>query len=88
MPHSEPRPTWQEVRLRKRRQIDAIWALASPRDTLDAILTADDVWTKLERANTERALQRIHRQVERKGRRIGYGHFRRRVDHLMSSHTP
>lgn len=76
---------WQAVRVRKRHQADAIWALASSRDTLGDILTSADIWAELQRAETEQALRKVHRKVERKGRRIDFGAFKLRVDHLMSS---
>lgn len=76
---------WQAVRLRRRHQADAIWALASPRDQLRSILTSREMWTELEQASTDKALRRIHRKVEKKGRRIDYEAFKQRVDHLMAS---
>lgn len=76
---------WQASRLRKRHQADAIWALASPRDNLNAILTSADIWAELEQASTDRALRQVHRKVERRGRRIDFDAFKLRVDHLMAS---
>lgn len=83
-PHPKHIP-WQAVRLRKRHQKDAIWAMASPRDPLRAILTSSEVWAELEQASTDRELRKVHRKVERAGRRIDFGQFKRTVEHLTSS---
>jgi 5-methylcytosine-specific restriction endonuclease McrA len=76
---------WEAARARRRQKIDAIWALSSHRDMLNDLLTSDKMWTELMQARTERAMRKLHRNVERQGRRIDYAAFRKRVDHLLAS---
>ena len=76
---------WGAARARRRQQIDSIWALSANGDELRAILTSDKMWTELMEARTDKAMRKLHRSVERKGRRIDYEAFKRRVDHLLSS---
>lgn len=83
-----PRPKhvpWEATRARRRQTIDSIWALSSPRDSLTSILTAGDMWSELVQATTPAQLRKLHKKVEKRGRRIDYATFVARVNHLVSS---
>lgn len=80
-PHKIP---WEAARLRRRIQIDKIWAFEAGGDKLSECLTGDKIWPQLVAASTEREYRQVYRQAVGRGG-VSFATFMARANHLLSA---